>query len=223
MRYGILQHVIWITFRSSFKEAIRIVLDEKDVDVVMKRAKKKYREILRNIDEFDKGSRFLTNILSCAMLSAVLLSIEKTYDEETIRNYYKTAMDNKIMRRVVVSERNYTEKGRARLRAFAERSQSITNPYDWKFTVDDGETINQYTATFYTCGICTLMNNLGLSEYIPSMCAFDYDMAAMNNTKFTREFTLASGGPYCYCHYVHSKYLVCSCVMFWHIKQENKK
>ena len=105
----------------------------------------------------------------------------------------------------MVSERNYTEKGRARLKAFARKSQSITNPYDWKFTVEDGETINQYTATFYTCGICTLMNRLGLSEYIPAMCAFDYDMAAMNNTKFTREFTLATGGPYCDCHYDHSR------------------
>lgn len=205
MRYRFMQCAMWIAFNGSFKEAIKTVLDENDEDGVMKRAKKKYREILSSIDEFDKGSRFLTNILSCAMLSAVLLSIEKTYDVETIRIYYKTAMDNKIMRRVVVSERNYTEKGRARLKAFAEKSQSITNPYDWKFTVEDGETINQYTATFYTCGICTLMNSLGLSEYIPAMCAFDYDMAGMNNTKFTRAFTLAAGDPYCDCHYDHSK------------------
>lgn len=205
MRYGFMQRAMWIAFHSSFKEAIKTVLDEKDADNVMKRAKKKYREILNGVDEFDKGSRFLTNILNCAMLSAVLLCTEKKYDAETVRIYYKTAMDNKIMRKVVVSERNYTEKGRARLKDFARKSQSITNPYDWKFTVEDGETINQYTATFYTCGICTLMNRLGLSEYIPAMCAFDYDMAAMNNTKFTREFTLATGGPYCDCHYDHSR------------------
>lgn len=205
MRYGFMQGAMWIVFHSSFKEAVKTVLDENDVDGVMKRAKKKYREILADIDEFDKGSRFLTNILSCAMLSAVLLCVEKRYDVEIVRIYYKAAMDNKIMRRAVVSKRNYTEKGRARLRGFAEKSQSITNPYDWKFKVEDGETINQYTAIFYTCGICTLMNSLGLSEYIPAMCAFDYDMSAMNNTKFTREFTLAAGGPYCDCHYDHSK------------------
>ena len=205
MRYGFMQRAMWTAFHGSFKEAVKTVLDEKDADGVMKRAKKKYREILSGVDEFDKESRFLTNILSCAMLSAVLLCTEKRYDVETVRIYYKTAMDNKIMRKVVVSERNYTEKERARLKAFAEKSQSITNPYDWKFTVEDGETINQYTATFYTCGICTLMNSLGLSEYIPAMCAFDYDMAEMNNTKFTREFTLAAGGPYCDCHYDHSR------------------
>lgn len=205
MRYGFIQHIMWMAFYSSFKEATRTVLDENNADEIMKCAKKKYREILSGIDEFDKESRFLTNILSCAMLSAVLLCTEKRYDVETVRIYYKTAMDNKITRRVAVSERNYTEKGRARLKASAEKSQSITNPYDWKFTLEDGETINQYTATFYTCGICTLMNQLGLSNYIPAMCAYDYDMAEMNNTKFTREFTLSTGGPYCDCHYDHSK------------------
>lgn len=152
MRYGFMQGAMWIVFHNSFKEAVKTVLDENDVDGVMKRAKKKYREILADIDEFDKGSRFLTNILSCAMLSAVLLCVEKRYDVEIVRIYYK-----------------------------------------------------KYTAIFYTCGICTLMNSLGLSEYIPAMCAFDYDMSAMNNTKFTREFTLAAGGPYCDCHYDHSK------------------
>lgn len=205
MRYGLMQRAMWAAFQKSFKAAIHTVLDENDADGVIRRAKKKYREILNSVDEFDKGSRFLTNILSCAMLSAVLLCTEKRYDVETVRIYYKTAMDNKIMRKAAASERDYTEKGRARLKAFAEKSQGITNPYDWKFTVEDGGPINQYTATFYTCGICTLMNQLGLSEYIPAMCAFDYDMAGMNHTKFTREFTLAAGGPYCDCHYDHSR------------------
>ena len=40
-----MQRAMWIAFHSSFKEAIKTVLDEKDADNVMKRAKKKYREI----------------------------------------------------------------------------------------------------------------------------------------------------------------------------------
>ena len=98
MRYGLMQRAMWAAFQKSFKAAIHTVLDENDADGVIRRAKKKYREILNSVDEFDKGSRFLTNILSCAMLSAVLLCTEKRYDVETVRIYYKTAMDNKIMR-----------------------------------------------------------------------------------------------------------------------------
>ncbi|WP_353939731.1 L-2-amino-thiazoline-4-carboxylic acid hydrolase [uncultured Treponema sp.] len=42
-----------------------------------------------------------------------------------------------------------------------------------------------------------------IKEYIPAMCSLDYDMAALNNTEFSREFTLAGGGKYCDCHYNH--------------------
>ena len=45
MRYGFMQRIMWIMFSSSFKEAIKTVLDETDEDGIMKRAKKKYREI----------------------------------------------------------------------------------------------------------------------------------------------------------------------------------
>lgn len=138
------------------------------------------------------------------MLSAVLLSVKNKYTVEEVRVYYRKAMcENFITKSAATKSKSYTEKGRAKLKEQAKTSEKNINPYSWKFTVEDGETINQYTATFYTCGICYLMTKLGLKEYIPAMCTFDYDMAAMNNTVFTREYTLASGGKYCDCHYDH--------------------
>lgn len=203
MKYGALPRAMWLAFRGSYKKAIREVLPKENAGAVMEKAHDRYREILAGVEEFDKGSRFAFNIYSCAMLSAVILNLNGKYEVETIRLYYRTAMDNRIMRKFAKKSRAYTEEGRAALKAAAARSQSITNPYDWKFIIEDGETINQYTATFTTCGICTLMNELGIGEYVPAMCAFDYDMAEMNHTKFTRAYTLASGGPYCDCHYDH--------------------
>lgn len=92
---------------------------------------------------------------------------------------------------------------RENLKEAAKKSELTTSPYDWKFSVEDGETINQFTTYFHTCGICHFMTKLGLKQYISAMCTFDYDMAAMNHTKFTRAYTLESGGPYCDCHYDH--------------------
>ena len=63
-----------------------------------------------------------------------------------------------------------------------------------------------YEARFYTCGICVLMKELGLSEYVPAMCRLDYTMAeAGKASDFVREYTLASGGPYCDCGYKKKK------------------
>ena len=204
MKYGFMQKLMWAGYKSTFKKHLAKTLDETEPNGVMKAAHKKYKEILSDVPEFDKCDRFLINILSCAMFSAVLLSVKRKYTLAQARAYYRNATcDNFLTKMASKKSKSYTEKGREKLKQQAKRSESITNPYSWKFKIEDGETINQYTATFYTCGICRLMKKLGLKEYVPAMCTLDYDMAKLNNTVFTREYTLAGGGEYCDCHYDH--------------------
>ena len=206
MKYGFMPKLMWAAYKGTFKKQLTKTLREENPNEVMKLARKKYREILDGVDEFEKGDRFLINILSCAMLSAVLLSVKNKYTVEEVRVYYRKAMcDNFLTKVASKKSKAYTEKGKELLKQQAEKSEILAakNPYSWRFAVEDGKTINQYTATFYTCGICYLMTKLGLKEYIPAMCTLDYDMAALNNTVFTREYTLAGGGAYCDCHYDH--------------------
>ena len=206
MKYGFLEKMMWSGYKNTFKKHLSATLNEPYSKVVMKAAHKKYKEILSDVDEFEKGDRFIINILSCAMLASVLLTVKNKYSVEEVRAYYRGAMcDNFLTKVASKKSKAYTEKGRELLKRQAEKSEILAakNPYSWRFAVEDGKTINQYTATFYTCGICYLMTKLGLKEYIPAMCTLDYDMAALNDTVFTREYTLAGGGAYCDCHYDH--------------------
>lgn len=204
MKYGLVPKLMWAGYKGTFRRHLTQTLREENPAAVMKTAHKKYKEILSGVTEFDKGDRFLINIVSCAMLSSVLLSAEKKYTVEEVRAYYKKAMcENFLTKAASKKSKSYTRKGREKLKAQAKQSELNTNPYSWKFSVEDGETLNQYTAYFYTCGICYLMTKLGLAEYIPAMCTLDYDMAELNNTTFTREHTLAEGGAFCDCHYDH--------------------
>lgn len=204
MKYSALPKLMWMVFKKDFKKQLTETFNESNPKQVMKNAHLRYKEILAGVDEFKKDDRFLMNILSCAMLSSILLTVENKYDLETVRVYYRKVMcENTILKSKAKKSKSYTLKGREKLKKSAEESMSNENPYSWKFTVEEGKTLNQYVATFYTCGICYLMRKLGLEEYIPAMCSLDYDMARLNNTKFTREFTLASGGKYCDCHYDH--------------------
>ncbi len=60
-----------------------------------------------------------------------------------------------------------------------------------------------YEARFYKCGICTHMKEYGFYDLTPAMCHLDYTMSELGGTtKFVREYTLASGGPYCDCGYI---------------------
>lgn len=203
MRYGFIQRLMWTGFKGTFRKQLSKSFDERNPAEVIKNASKKYRKILSGVDEFEKGDHFLMNILSCAMLSVVLLLTKKIFTGRSPcllpQGDVRKLSDESSRQK----SRAYTAKGRELLKSQAKESEKNTNPYSWKFSVEDGETLNQYTATFHTCGVCFLMTKLGLKEYIPAMCSLDYDMAALNNTEFSREFTLAVGGKYCDCHYNH--------------------
>mgnify|MGYP002707277250 CR=1 FL=1 len=206
MKYDLLQKMMWSGYKSTFKKHLSVTLKETDPNAVMKAAYKKYKEILLDVDEFDRSDRFIFNILSCAMLASILLTLKNKCSIEEVRAYYRGAMcDNFLTKAVSKKGMSYTVKGRELLKKQAEKSKALAakNPYTWRFAIEDGKTINQYTATFYTCGICYLMTKLGLKEYIPAMCTLDYDMALLGNTEFTREHTLAGEGKYCDCHYNH--------------------
>ncbi|MDO4619441.1 MAG: L-2-amino-thiazoline-4-carboxylic acid hydrolase [Lachnospiraceae bacterium] len=206
MKYGKMPRAMWLLFRGSFARAAKRELHVENGRSLMRAAHKDYREILSGVDEFDPDSRFAVNIMSCAMVIAVLKNLKKkpTLDEMTA--FYKAGMcENVFMKAFLKKGRNYTPEGQEKLRLDAEKSLKRTNPYDWKFTYTPGETLNQYTATFTTCGICVLMKEYGFFEYVPAMCRLDYDMAEMGGSVFTREYTLASGGPYCDCHYDHKE------------------
>ena len=96
----------------------------------------------------------------------------------------------------------FSAKDIAGMKATAALRAADRNPYSWNmefFPYADG---SGYEARFFRCGICTLMKELGLYEYIPAMCRLDYTMAeAGGSCRFVREHTLASGGPYCDCGY----------------------
>ena len=59
-----------------------------------------------------------------------------------------------------------------------------------------------YEGRFTKCGICVLMKKLGLYDLTPALCRLDYTMSEAGGvTDFVRQYTLASGGPYCDCGY----------------------
>ena len=96
----------------------------------------------------------------------------------------------------------FSAKDIAGMKATAQLKAADRNPYSWNmdyFEYPDG---SGYEAHFSCCGICTLMKKLGLYDLTPALCHLDYTMSdAGGASSFVREYTLASGGPYCDCGY----------------------
>ena len=205
MKYAGIPSAMWAVFKGSFRKNLPILgLDTESAANVTKAAKPKYREIIEKLPEFEKGDRFKLNIVGCAMLIAFILSMPERPDVERLTEYYRKAMMTPLMNWFCKQsgKSKFTKKDTDSMKATAKFRAADRNPYSWTmdyFPYPDG---SGYEARFYKCGICVLMKEYGLFDLVPAMCRLDYAMSeAGGASEFVREYTLASGGPYCDCGY----------------------
>ncbi len=209
MKYVGMPMAMWTLFRPSFQKhlTLELGLTPQQARAVTISAKQKYRQILTKLPEFEKADQFKTNLVNCAMLSAFVLSMPQRPSVEDLTAFYSATMMTPLVRYAcrLSGKKQYTPQNLARMQATADLKAADRNPYSWNMDFYPYPDNSGFEARFSRCGICTLMNELGLSNLIPAMCHFDYDMSeAGGRTDFVRQYTLASGGPYCDCGY-HKK------------------
>ena len=206
MKYAGQPWGMWALFAHSFQKQLTAVFgyDEWTARAVTQEAGSRYKKIVAELPEFEKGDRFQMNIVSCAMLGAFILSMPQRPDVERLTDYYARAMMTKPMKWFcrMSGKNKFTEKDIAGMKATAARKDADRNPYSWNMDFIEYPDGSGYEGRFTKCGICTLMKKLGLYDLTPAMCRLDYTMSeAGGATDFVRQYTLASGGPYCDCGY----------------------
>ena len=206
MKYAGMPMGMWALFGKSFQTQLTAVFgyDAATARAVAQKAKPKYREIIAELPEFEKKDRFQMNIVNAAMLAAFILNMPVRPDVDRLTDYYARAMMTGPMRWFCrkSGKKKFTEADLAGMRATAKLRAADRNPYSWNMELYEYADGSGYEARFTQCGICTLMKKLGLYDLTPAMCHLDYTMSeAGGASNFVREYTLASGGPYCDCGY----------------------
>ena len=206
MKYTGMPFGMWTLFAPSFRNQLTAVFGygTNTAKAITKKAKPKYREIISELPEFEKGDRFKMNLVNCAMIGSFILSMPERPDVQRLTDYYARAMMTGLVRRVfrASGKSQFTEKDIEGMRRTAALRAGDRNPYSWNMDFYEYPDGSGYEARFSRCGICTLMQELGLQDLTPALCHLDYTMAeARGSATFVREYTLASGGPYCDCGY----------------------
>ena len=206
MKYAGMPAGMWLLFSGSFRNHLISILkyDVKTAGEIRARAKDRYREIISNVPEFEKGDRFKMNLVNCAMLAAFLLNMPKRPTVEQATVYYRESMMTAPMKLFCrLSGRNkFSASDIEGMKRAASLNAADRNPYSWNMEYLPYEDGSGYEARFTACGICVLMRKLGLFDLVPAMCRLDYTMSEAGGASvFVRENTLASGGPYCDCGY----------------------
>ena len=100
MKYTGMPFGMWVLFAGSFQKQLTTVLgyDAATARAITKKAKPKYREIISELPEFEKGDRFKMNLVNCAMIGAFILSMPERPDVERLTEYYAKSMMTKPMK-----------------------------------------------------------------------------------------------------------------------------
>ena len=206
MKYTGMPMGMWALFAASFRKQLRDVFgyDAAAAKEIAKKAKPRYREIIAKVPAFEKGDRFQMNLVNCAMISAFILSMPERPDVERLTEYYAKAMMTRPMQWFCrkSGKKKFTEQDIAGMKATAALKAADRNPYSWNMEFYEYPDGSGYEGRFTKCGICVLMKELGLYDLTPALCHLDYTMSeAGGAADFVRQYTLASGGPYCDCGY----------------------
>ena len=210
MKYIGMPFGMWTLFVPSFRKQLTAVFgyDADTAKAITKKAKQKYKAIIHELPEFEKGDRFKMNIIGCAMLGAFVLCMPKRPDAEVLTVYYENAQMTPLMKWFCrqSGKSKFTPKDIAGMKSTAARKAADRNPYSWNMDFYEYPDGSGYEGRFTRCGICVLMKKLGLYDLTPALCHLDYAMSEAGGvTDFVRQYTLASGGPYCDCGYKRKK------------------
>ena len=206
MKYMGMPLGMWALFAKSFRRQLTAVFgyDDAVAREIAEKAKPKYKEIIRDLPAFEKADRFEMNIVNCVMLGAFILSMPKRPKVDLLTEYYAKSMMIKPMRWFCrkSGKSKFTAKDVTGMKATAALKAADRNPYSWNMDYIEYPDGSGYEGRFTRCGICVLMKKLGLYDLTPALCRLDYTMSeAGGATDFVRQYTLASGGPYCDCGY----------------------
>ena len=206
MIYFGMPFAMWALLAPSFRKQLTAVFgyDTERAKAITRKAKSEYRRIIAGLPEFEKGDRFKMNLVNAAMVGAFVLSMPERPDVERLTIYYADAMMTKPVKWFcrMGGKSKFTEKDIAGMKATAALRAADRNPYSWNMDFYEYPDGSGYEGRFTKCGICVLMKDLELCDLTPALCHLDYTMSEAGGvTDFVRQYTLASGGPYCDCGY----------------------
>ena len=172
---------MWTLFAPSFRNQLTAVFGygTNTAKAITKKAKPKYREIISELPEFEKGDRFKMNLVNCAMLGAFILSMPERPKVDRLTDYYAKSMMTKPMKWFcrMSGKSKFTEKDIAGMKATAALRAADRNPYSWNMELYEYPDDSGYEGRFTKCGICVLMKKLGLYDLTPALCRLDYTMS----------------------------------------------
>jgi len=97
MKYSGMPAAMWLLYKKSFRNHL-----VSDFGFDADNAKPRYKSIIGKLPDFEKGDRFQTNIVNCALPIAFLRSMNRRPSVGELTKYYANAMSTKAMVKMII-------------------------------------------------------------------------------------------------------------------------
>ena len=96
MKYSGLPAAMWMLYKKPFREGLvsNLGFTAAEAKTIAKAAGPDYKAIISKLPEFEKGDRFVTNIVNCALLVAFIKNMSRRPSVEELTVFYEKAMTN---------------------------------------------------------------------------------------------------------------------------------
>lgn len=189
-------------FRGTMKKVLTERYGKNFAKKTMREASSLYQRIVREADDLGKGNPMAYNELFALAFVAPYLACGKQITPEDVQE---------MMRRSLYHVKWYfsmvdlnTGKGKAANQKSIlkyvnwytpEREKQYPTSFRVDFVGKPHENACYYRIT--RCPICACCAKLGVSELMPLLCELDEVMIGLQHGVLYRQYTIASGGPYC--------------------------
>lgn len=165
-------------------------------------AKPIYKHLLTEIHGVSDNNPMANNITTSFVFIAIWLASDRIITPEQMSEAAKTAVDMKIMRKIVGMIDMNTEKGIALFGKMMHKNAewAEAHPEDnntWDFHFDENLHKDGFYYYFNHCPIADFCKEHGYEKINPVLCNIDFTTMAMMHSVLHREHTVAEGAGIC--------------------------
>lgn len=193
--------IYWLAFAPMIKKSVSRRFGKVFAEMSIQNGKKEYKGLLSRADDLGPGNPMAINAYFAYVFVAVWLGSGKKITPDEMGEVMTDVLTSKFLRHIfgMVNLNRQPKKWYKYMKKYEKWFEKHGKAYPVNWQVHFDETRHQDGSFYYfsRCPICEFCEREGIAEIMPTLCATDEVMFALQHGALYREHTIARGEGLC--------------------------
>ncbi len=198
MKYNLTARIVFGMFARTCFNYLESVYNKKEVKIIKKNAKQRYKKMLERTPCLGKNSAML---LMPMVMFSMYQAVESGMEEAVFAEMLDRVAHTPLFLKIATKRQLFTDKFHKKTLQNSQLSKTTSYPIKWEFS---HEIINadEYLTTYTRCGLCELAKKENCFELAKYFCKIDYIIYDCMGAVLDRKMTIANGDSVCDFHVI---------------------